>query len=142
MKIKKETKIILILFALMVISIIVISLPIIFNIKIEIFLYIMLGIITLSVILSYLTGRSKSKALQKLSFIFYFPLYFIHLILSFVMPTCVLLFNTIILFIASFGIPFFIMNQIDILFNFGLKKTTMLFICISFASILSVYLSK
>ncbi len=142
MKIKEETKIVLILLVLVLISLVITMLPIIINIKIEVILYYIFGLMTLSMILSYLTEKSKSKILQKISFIFSIPISIIHLILSLGIPTCVLLFNALILFIVSFGIPLLLMNQIEILFNFGLKKSTMLFFCISFATILSVYVSK
>lgn len=142
MKIEQKPRIIIFLLVLMVVSLICLMLPIILGIKMEVFVYSLLGLIVLGLILSFLAEKTKSKILEKISFIFSIPLSIIHLILSLGIPTGVLLFNAVILFIVSFGIPFLIMNQIETLFNFGLKRATMYFCCISFASILSVYLSK
>ena len=142
MRMEQKPRIIIILLTLMVVSFICLMLPIILGIRMEVFVYFLLGLIALGLILSYLAEKTKNKILQKMSFIFSIPLSIIHLILSLGIPTGVLLFNAVILFIVSFGIPLLIMNQIETLFNFGLKRATMYFCCISFASILSVYLSK
>ena len=127
MKIEQKTRIIIFLLVLMVVSLICLMLPIILGIKMEVFVYSLLGLIVLGLILSFLAEKTKSKILQKISFIFSIPLSIIHLILSLGIPTGVLLFNAVILFIVSFGIPFLIMNQIETLFNYGLKRDTMYF---------------
>ena len=142
MKMEQKTRIIIFLLTLMVVSLTCLMLPIILNIKINVFAYSLLGLIILGFISSYFAKKTGNYILQKISFIFSIPLSIIHLILSLGIPTGVLLFNIFILFAVSFGIPFLIMNQIETFFNFGLKKATMYFCCISFASILSVYLSK
>jgi hypothetical protein len=142
MKMEQKTRIIIFLLTLMVVSLTCLMLPIILNIKIDVFAYSLLGLIILGFISSYFAKKTGNNILQKISFIFSIPLSIIHLILSLGIPTGVLLFNIFILFAVSFGIPFLIMNQIETFFNFGLKKATMYFCCISFASILSVYLSK
>ncbi len=138
----KKSRITIFLLTLITVSLLCLMLPIILGIKIETITYSFLALLAVNCILFYLTEKTKNKILQKISFIFSIPLSIIHLIFSLGMPTGVLLFNAVILYIISFGIPFLIMDQIEILFNFGLKRATMYFFCISFASILSVYLSK
>ena len=78
MKIEQKTRIIIFLLVLMVVSLICLMLPIILGIKMEVFVYSLLGLIVLGLILSFLAEKTKSKILEKISFIFSIPLSIIH----------------------------------------------------------------
>jgi hypothetical protein len=142
MKLKENAKIILIVLILMTIGVLCSILPVFFNMKIGIIIIYFFGYIMLSMIILYIAKKYKNKLLKRIATIFSASLAVIHLILSLILPTAVLLFNTFILVIITFGIPFILMNQIEIIFDLGLKISTMFFLCISIASILSVYASK
>jgi hypothetical protein len=64
MKIEQKTRIIIILLVLMVVSLICLMLPIILGIKMEVFVYSLLGLIALGLIFSYLVSVYKLPFFQ------------------------------------------------------------------------------
>lgn len=61
MKIEQKTRIIIFLLVLMVVSLICLMLPIILGIKMEVFVYSLLGLIVLGLILSFLAEKTKVR---------------------------------------------------------------------------------
>lgn len=124
------------------VSFISLTLPIILDINFLYFGLIILGYAIFSITLSYIAKRTENHLLNKLVTITAYPLAIIFIILRLGVPTFALLFNAIFLFIMTFGFPFILMNRLVSIFEIGLKKPTILFLALTLASILSVYLSK
>jgi len=141
MKLRENTKITFIVLGLIIGSV-CITLPFMFSgLKIETVFQVLLWILGYALLImeiSYFTEKCKNKLFKQILFVFSIPFHSFFLILSLIQPTLVLLFNASILFMVSFGIPFILFNFL----NLGLKTSTTLFLCISIASILSVYASK
>lgn len=127
---------------LIIASFICLTIPIILDINPLHFILFIVGYVILSMILSSIAEKFDNKILNKIVIITAYPLAIIFFILRLGVPTLTLFFNALILFITTFGIPFLIMNGIESIFEIGLKKSTMIFLALTLASILSVYLSK
>lgn len=142
MKLSDRNKQIITFLGLFVFSIIIISIPIILKIDpLQIVLF-FIGYFIFTLILSFISKKLNSKIFNKIELILTAPFGVIYLVLGLIVPFGGLFFNTIILFLMTFGIPFLLLNGLDHIFDFGLKKATMVFISLTFASISSVYISK
>lgn len=127
---------------LIVASFICLTIPIILDINPLYLVLSIIGYVAFCMLLSYIAEKTNNKILNKMVIITAYPMALIMFILRLGVPTLTLIFNAFFLFLTTFGIPFLIMHGIESIFEFGLKKPTMIFLALSIASILSVYLSK
>ncbi|MDR3273151.1 MAG: hypothetical protein LBT29_06705 [Flavobacteriaceae bacterium] len=142
MKLNENAKVIVILIVIILGSLLCISLPIMFKVKLEYIIEFFLGYVVIFVILSTVANKMDNSILKKIAQLFSLPLSIIYLILRIGLPTVVLLLNAIFLFLLTFGIPVISMVQIETIFEIGLKRPTMIFLAMTFASISAVYISK
>lgn len=127
---------------LIVASFICLTIPVIFDVNPLYLVLSITGYVALCLLLSYFVEKTNNKILNKIVIITAYPMALILFILRLGVPTLILIFNAFILFLTTFGIPFLIMHEIEFIFGLGLKRPTMIFLALSIASILSVYLSK
>lgn len=142
MKLSDRNKQIITFLGLLVFSIIIFSIPIIFKIDLLHIVLLFIGYFIFTLILSFISKKLNNKIFDKIELILTAPFGIIYLILGLIVPFGGLFFNTIILFLITFGIPLLLLNGLDNIFDFGLKKATIVFISLTFASISSVYISK
>jgi uncharacterized membrane protein (DUF485 family) len=127
---------------LIIASFICLTIPIVLDINPLYFVLFVVVYVIFSLILSSIAEKFDNKILNKIVIITAYPLAIIFFILRLGVPTLTIFFNAFFLFITTYGIPFLIMNGIESIFEIGLKRPTMIFLALTLASILSVYLSK
>ncbi|MBV4088413.1 hypothetical protein KSZ02_08460 [Bacteroides thetaiotaomicron] len=141
-KITNRVKTLLLLLGVIALGLFLFLLPQIIGFD-EKVLLIALGIYAIIfIILNVLCSKTKNRFILLFIKIINFPIPIIYVIFKIALPTVALLFNTIMFFMVTWGIPALILYGLNALFSTNLSEATMNFITLSLASIMSVHASK